>query len=742
MASRSISIKTQFLCTIVGSIVVTAVALTTLAYQAQTANLERDARRAVRVAAQSRAAAIDRLVDDQQQRAQRFLIAAASLCGEQTPSGRIAWELGCAQRALREFRASERALGVLLTNGRRRIARGGAATSDNLPVPSPLARVVDDRGEATYVIFAENKGAAVRLVFSMRDLAALFEQPLGLLGSGEVFLRKASGGVLTPLRYNAPQVAAFAEASYPCASPSEWIDIDYRGVNTVHGIHPLHTFAQPLCVDAHVSREEAFAPASALLVGLVTRATLFAFVGVLLALIAAHWMSVPVQRLAASARALEIGDFGQPISNAGPSEIRALARAFATMSHALGEEMAREQRARLGAETANRAKDEFLAVLSHELRTPLTSTLGWARLLRHGHLEPAQTDHAISAIERSAQRQKRLIEDLLDVSRIIAGRLVLEPARLLVTDPVRAAIQELRPIADEKGIILDTTFDAEPRVTADGMRIQQIVTNLLTNAIKFTPSGGRVNVHVTAADRHAVIAFSDTGIGIPAEFLPHMFEPFRQADVGPRRAHGGLGLGLSIVHHLVKLHSGTVEATSQGPGTGTTFVVRLPLTPSDAMQPARGVETARGETIAGGGFARTARLDRVRVLVVDDDDDARHLVAALLHDAGAQVDEVATAAEGRQRLGTHRYSAIVSDIVMPEEDGYAFMRAVRALSATVPAVALTTLTRAEDAAAAYTAGYQICLTKPIDRDRLIAAVAELTRCGSVSLLKTPFTRQA
>ena len=725
MAFRSISLKTQFLCTIVGSIVVTAVALTTLAYRAQTVNLERDARRSVQVAAQSRADAIDVLVDRQQQRAQRFLITAASLCGEETPSGRIAWELGCAQRALRELRASERAVAALLTNGRRRIARSGPAIVDNAPVPSPLARVVGGSGEATYVISAENKGAAVRLVFSMRDLAALFEQPLGLGASGEVFLRNANSGVLTPLRFTlTPQVAVFAEGSHPCAwRASEWIDLDYRGVNTVHGTHPIDAFVQPLCVDAHVSYEEALAPAAALIVDLVTRATLFAVVGVLLALVAAHWMSVPVQRLAASARALESGDFARPISSSGPSEIRALARAFATMSRALGEQMTRAQRARQSAETANHAKDEFLAVLSHELRTPLTSTLGWARLLRQGRLGPAQADRAIGAIERSAQMQKRLIEDLLDVSRIIAGRLELEPTVLRVTDPVKAAIEDLRPMADEKRIILETAFETEPSITADGMRLQQIMANLLTNAIKFTPPEGHVSVRVTAAGGHAVIAVSDTGIGIPAEFLPHMFEPFRQADGGPRRTHGGLGLGLSIVHHLVRLHAGTVEATSQGPGTGATFVVRLPLA-------ATAVETAREEPTVDGRFARAPQLDRVRVLVVEDDDDARHLVAALLQEAGAQVDDVATAAEGRQRLDAHRYSAIVSDLAMPEEDGYAFMRAVRAFSATVPAVALTALTRAEDAAAAYAAGFQICLTKPIDREKLIAAVAELTRCES------------
>jgi signal transduction histidine kinase len=258
--------------------------------------------------------------------------------------------------------------------------------------------------------------------------------------------------------------------------------------------------------------------------------------------------------------------------------------------------MAREQRARYDAESANRAKDEFLAVLSHELRTPLTSTLGWTRLLRHAGVNSSQAERAISAIERSAQMQKRLIEDLLDVSRIIAGRLQLDRAPVRIIDPIRAAVEELRPIAQDKNIRLETAFESAPTLEADAVRLQQIVTNLLTNAIKFTPPGGQVTVRVREADRGAEIEVSDTGVGIAPEFLPHVFEPFRQGDAGPRRAYGGLGLGLSIVHHLVKLHGGTIEASSHGPATGATFRVRLPLAAAGgaaASNPRRGIDTVR-----------------------------------------------------------------------------------------------------------------------------------------------------
>ena len=726
MSFGSISLKTQLLSTIVGSIVATAVALTTLAYRAQLDSLENDARRAVRVAAHSRADAIARLIDGQQQRAERFLVTAASLCAEQTVSGRTAWELGCAQRALRELRATERALGALLTNGRRRVARSGAVVSEALPVPTPLARVTERNGQITYSIRAEHRDTAVRLEFTLGEIAVLLDNPVGLGTTGEMFLRNVVGTFMTPPRFGGAGVpVAFAEWSHGCGlGASEWVDIDYRGVTTIHGLHDLSSFAEPLCVDAHVSRAEALEPAAALLSDLRARAAQFAAVGIVLALIAAHWMSAPVQRLVASAHALERGEFAGPIPASGPSEIRALAAAFATMARALGEQVAREQRARHDAESANRAKDEFLAVLSHELRTPLTSTLGWTRLLRHAGVDSSQAERAISAIERSAQMQKRLIEDLLDVSRIIAGRLQLDRVPVRVTDPVRAAVEELRPIAQDKSIRLETVFESAPTMAADAVRLQQIVANLLTNAIKFTPTGGQVVVRVREADGWAEIEVSDTGVGIAPEFLPHVFEPFRQGDAGPRRAYGGLGLGLSIVHHLVKLHGGTIEASSHGQATGATFRVRLPLAAAGgdaASTPRLGPDVFRS-----GEEPHDLRLDHCRLLVVEDDKETRDVITALLGDAGATVDSVATAAEGHQHLRVHRYSAIVSDLAMPHEDGYSFIRTVRTSKENVPALALTALARREDAAAAYAAGFQACLTKPIDREKLIRAIAQLT----------------
>jgi HAMP domain-containing protein len=446
------SLKIQLLCTIIGSIGATAITLTTLAYRAQVVNLERDARRTVHAAAQSRAEAVMRLLDGQQQRAQRFLTTAVALCAEVTPAGARAWELGCARRAVREFRASERAAGVSLSNRRGRIARSGAAILGDVPIPSPLARLIARDGQTRYTILAENQNTAVRLQFTLGELSALFEQPVGLGTSGEVFLSDSSGTILTPTRFRAATVPGALAAGHSCASgPFERHDVDYRGVGVIQGAVSVSAFAQPLCVDAHVSLQEALAPAADLLGDLIRRTALLCGVGALLGLLAAYRISAPVQRLAASARALEGGDFARPIPMSGPSEIQALARALERMARELGEQMARARRARQDAEHANRAKDDFLAVLSHELRTPLTSTLGWTRLLRHKRFNAQQTDQAIGAIERSAQTQKRLIEDLLDVSRIVAGRLQLDLTMVRVTMRYAPHSRNFAPRSRKKG---------------------------------------------------------------------------------------------------------------------------------------------------------------------------------------------------------------------------------------------------------------------------------------------------
>lgn len=721
MAPRSVSLTVQLLLAVVGSIVATAIALTTVAYQTARDNLDREARSRVRIAAQSRADAVSRVVLAQSDRAQRFITSTAAFCGERKPTGGLAWELSCSRGALQDFRITEHATGAVLLSGPRRVARTGRTPSMDRVYPTGLAVLQEtDDGQLHYVLRAAVGETSVLLDFAVSDFLPFFDER-SALGLGEVFLRDAAGTFLTSARYSATQTppgAGHTEANRSCLNgPTEWRDIDYRGIDTFHGLHPVTGFAGGACVDAHVVVNDALAPAETLLSTLVTRAGIFAALGLVIGLLASRWLAAPVLRLAASARALQEGDFEKPIRIDGPSEVRELGRSLATMARALGEMVGRERRARQEAETANRAKDEFLAVLSHELRTPLTATLGWTRLLRTGHLDGQRSHRAIEAIERSALTQTRLVNDLLDISRIIAGRLQLERQVIALVDPIQAALDEVRTAADRKGVAIDTSLDADVLVRGDAVRLQQIVSNLVTNAVKFTAAGGRVLVRLTSVEGQAELSVSDTGVGISPEFLPYVFDRFRQADSGPTRTHGGLGLGLAIVRHLARLHGGSVQAFSGGHGKGATFVIQLPLSDasSPVVRPAAAVDR----------LARPVRLDGVPILLVEDDDETRSVVSAMLEDVGATVITAASAEEGRRALLSGRPSVLVSDIAMPDEDGYAFVRSLRASDINVPAVALTAYARREDAAEAFAAGFQLHIPKPVNRSVLISAIASL-----------------
>jgi signal transduction histidine kinase/ActR/RegA family two-component response regulator len=720
MAPRSVSLTVQLLLAVVGSIVATAIALTTVAYQTARDNLDRETRSRVRIAAQSRADAVSRMVAAQHDRAVRFISSTAAFCGEVKPTGVLAWELGCTRSALQDFRITEHASGAVLLSGTRRVAGTGRTPRRDMAYPPGLAvlQLADD-GHLHYVLRAVLGEASVLLDFPVSGFRPFFDERSGL-GDGEVFLRDAAGTFLTPARNavsQTPPGAGHTEVDHSCfAGPTEWRGIDYRGVDTFHGLHPVTGFAHGACVDAHFVVGDAFEPADTLLSTLVTRASIFAALGLAIGLLASRWLAAPVLRLAASARALQEGDFEKPIRIDGPSEVRELGRSLATMARALGEMVGRERRARQEAETANRAKDEFLAVLSHELRTPLTATLGWTRLLRTGHLDGQRSHRAIEAIERSALTQTRLVNDLLDISRIIAGRLQLERQVIALVDPIQAALDEVRSAADRKGVAIDTSLDADVLVRGDAVRLQQIVSNLITNAIKFTSAGGRVLVRLTSADGEAELSVSDTGVGISPEFLPYVFDRFRQADSGPTRTHGGLGLGLAIVRHLARLHGGSVQAVSGGHGKGATFVIQLPL--ADGSSPVV-------RSVAVDRLSRPVRLDGVPILLVEDDDETRSVVSAMLEDVGATVITAASAEEGRRALLSGRPAVLVSDIAMPDEDGYAFVRSLRASDINVPAIALTAYARREDAAEAFSAGFQLHIPKPVNRSVLISAIASL-----------------
>jgi signal transduction histidine kinase len=386
----------------------------------------------------------------------------------------------------------------------------------------------------------------------------------------------------------------------------------------------------------------------------------------------------------------------------------------------------REKAARAEAEAANRLKDEFLSTLSHELRTPLTSIIGWTNLMRAGQVRGEVQAQALETIERNAKIQSRLIDDLLDLSRIISGKLLLETREVNLDTVISNSIEVVRPAANAKSIQL--TYECEPggkTISGDSARLQQVAWNLLSNAVKFTPEGG--SVHVSLAREGARVKFSvqDTGRGIPAEFLPHVFDRFRQADSATTRSYGGLGLGLAIVRHLSELHGGEVRAESAGEDQGSTFSVTFPL-----AQTAEPCACQTGESLESVlSLNKPEGLTGVRVLVVDDEQDTRRLISTVIAQSGAEVTACASAGEALETLKTWRPHILMSDIGMPGEDGYALIKQVRALpperGGRTPAAALTAYARDEDRGRALAAGYQLHIAKPFNPQELLAAISDL-----------------
>ncbi|HET6851566.1 MAG TPA: CHASE domain-containing protein [Pyrinomonadaceae bacterium] len=385
-----------------------------------------------------------------------------------------------------------------------------------------------------------------------------------------------------------------------------------------------------------------------------------------------------------------------------------------------------ERTAREAAEESNRLKDEFLATVSHELRTPLTAILGWSRLLEGGTLDDAVTQQAVETIGRNAKAQAQIVDDILDVSRIITGNLYIDLRPLEVIPVVENAINVVRPTADAKGIKIETYFDAAPAtISGDANRLQQVVWNLLSNAVKFTDSGGRVCVKVWQVGATVEIRVSDTGQGISKEFLPFVFDRFRQADSTTTRQHGGLGLGLAIARHLVEIHGGTIKAESQGAGMGATFTIRLPLVEAALGAPNFSDASHRKTTRA------TQLLSGLNVLLVDDDSDTLTLMATALTKREANVTAVSSANDAIKAITQKRPDVLVSDIAMPDEDGYGLIEKIRSLengqSETIPAVAITAYAKEEDRRRALSSGFQIYLAKPVELTELISVVARAAR---------------
>jgi PAS domain S-box-containing protein len=406
----------------------------------------------------------------------------------------------------------------------------------------------------------------------------------------------------------------------------------------------------------------------------------------------------------------------------------------ARRARAEAEQVAEEkQRLYVEAQESNRLKDEFLATVSHELRTPLTAILGWAHLLRTGQTDEGNMAKALETIERNARAQSQLIDDLLDVSRIITGKIRIDVRPVDPNSFIEAAVEAVRPAAEAKGVRLQRIMDTGvATVSGDPVRLQQVIWNLLSNAIKFTPKGGKVQIRLERVNSHIEIGVSDTGPGIAPEFLPYVFDRFRQADGRTTRQHGGLGLGLSIVRHLVELHGGTVRAESPGEGQGASFTVLLPVAPVyQTAGVAERVHPAARDTLPL--YDCPDRLEGVMVLAVDDEPDTRELLKAGLGQCGAVVTMVGSAAEALEAIAVQVPDLLISDIGMPGEDGYELIRRVRQLSAEsggkLPAIALTAYARVEDRMQALRAGYQMHVPKPVELAELVAVAASLIKRG-------------
>ncbi len=430
--------------------------------------------------------------------------------------------------------------------------------------------------------------------------------------------------------------------------------------------------------------------------------------------------------------ALESGADASLVEPVEPPVLIATVRALLRTRQAeetMREALSREQKARTAAEEANRVKDEFLAVLSHELRSPLGAILTWTTLLRSGAVDAERTQRGLEAIERNARVQTRLIDDLLDISRIISGKSVLDVGVVELAPVVDGAVESVRPAAEAKSIRLEVAVDPTVGpVTGDALRLQQVVWNLLSNAVKFTPRGGTARVEVESTASQAIVRVLDNGRGIHPDFIGHVFERFRQADSSTTRSEGGLGLGLAIVRHIVEQHGGMVSAESPGPGRGSIFTIRLPL---PAVRVGRGGDEVRHRIPAG----KLARLDGLRTLVVDDEHDAREAIAAVLEASGARVSVADGVPAALEALRQGSYDAMISDIGMPGQDGFALIHQIRTGEASgrrMPSLALTAYASRVELKRMLEAGFDASLVKPIEAGELIREVARLAGTQTAS----------
>jgi signal transduction histidine kinase/ActR/RegA family two-component response regulator len=444
---------------------------------------------------------------------------------------------------------------------------------------------------------------------------------------------------------------------------------------------------------------------------------------------ACSWLIVPlrVQEHVFGALTLVYSDSGRRYTEADLVAANDLARrAAVAIDNARLYQLSQQERSRV--EAATRAKDEFVAMVSHELRTPLNAILGWVRLMRTGALNEEKREHAFEVIERNANAQNHLVADLLDISRAITGKIRIHPSQVDLANVIDITLEDVRHALEAKRITVHSQIERDKSVMrGDGERLQQVVWNLLSNAVKFTAKGGRIDIRLRRIESDLELVVSDDGIGISAEFLPHVFESFRQSQTGAARVHGGLGVGLSISKHLVDLHGGSIEVFSNGYGTGTRLVVRLPVSP--LVSATLGISQVPATKEPGLSTDLPAGLSGLRVLVVEDEPDARELLGYVLETCGIEVRLAPSVAAALNELGGFTPDVIISDIGMPDEDGYALIRSIRTSSLTeqkdIPAIALTAFARNEDRTRALVAGFNVHMSKPVEPSALVRAVLEL-----------------
>jgi signal transduction histidine kinase/ActR/RegA family two-component response regulator len=705
------------------ALVVVNVSLTAVvavfAYRAAHDVMVDQAVRSVADVARGRERELQDLLERRQQRLEAFLTSLERLCAERNPSGTLGLEDQCTRAAIVGLHQSERATTTDIRYRERRRIVQGVRTTIVTPLPGQLARIDARAGHGHYAMRATRGDLSVEEQFDLDDINGIFQDRAGLEVNGETFLTDSFGYRLTSEKYAAP--SAFPvdmQTVRQCLNGGAQarLTTDYRGIDVISGVRPSIAGG---CIVANVTYDDTTLPLRRLGTMMLYAAAVLGLLGGMVSAIVAGLVTRPIHRLAEAARSLADGNLDAPVPVAGASEVRQLSKTLSNMATSIRDLVRREQSLRMEAEAASRTKDDFLATLSHELRTPLNAILGWASILARTDQDRARVSHAVRVIERNARVQSQMVEELLDVSRIATGRVRLNVSDVLIGPAIDAALESVRPAAEAKNVALRKEIDPAARTTrADARRLQQIIWNLLSNAVRFTPAGGHVEVNVRRADPGFIeIIVTDSGCGIDPAFLPHVFERFRQGDSSTTRTHGGLGLGLAIVHDLVGMHGGTVHADSAGIGQGTTFTVRLPAAAqkhSDASVP--------------GWKQQQARLTGANVLVVDDDPDAREVLRMILEDAGARVTTAASARETREVLAQLHPDLLIADIGMPGEDGYSLILSIRRQenrTSRVPAIALTAHTRPEDVEHALTAGFQIHLAKPVDSSRLVDSIASL-----------------